>query len=69
MNNIKSGTRLEKRIYVTTQPTLLKRTCYHVLPACVVSVLQMYNIAVNCFARNNFTPSLFIIELPKFHNA
>jgi len=59
MYSIKNGTHLEKRIYFTTQPTLLT------LPACVVYVLQMYNTAKNCFVSNNFTPSLFIVELPK----
>lgn len=40
MYSIKSDTRLEKLIYVTTQPTIIKRTYYYVLPICFTSVLQ-----------------------------
>lgn len=32
---------------------------------CADSVLQIYNIEKNCFGHNNFTTSLFIVELPK----
>jgi len=41
-----------------------------VLPAHFVSVFQnMYNMAKNCFARNNFILSVFIVKLLKRHNA
>jgi len=37
-------------------------------PICVVSVLQMQH-SKTTFARYNYAPSVFIVELSKFHYA